>query len=304
MDTIQSLRVFREIVAAGSFVAAAQRLNMSAPMVSKHLAHLEKQLGARLLNRSNRRLSLTELGQTYFDYCLTALDTLQKGQEALLSSEQSPQGVLRVTAPVWFANAQVARILSAYQKRFPDVVLDLSLSNHKVDLVAEGFDLALRVTREPSPHQIARHICPIQFHLVASPAFVARHGAPLTSVDVMRLAAVTPSYLHQDGFEFIGPEGRELLRFRPAMKSDNTNLTYYAVLEGLGLAYLPDWLVADDLASGRLLQLLPDYRQTPQELHAVYASRRYLTPKVRSFIDFLLEWFGGQGRTRAAKSVK
>ncbi len=304
MDTVQSLRVFREIVAAGSFTAAAQRLDMSAPMVSKHMAHLEKQLGARLLNRSSRRLSLTEMGQAYFDYCLQVLDTLQKGQDVLQGSGLSPQGVLRVTAPVWFANAKMARVLHAYQQRFPDVTLDLSLSNHKVDLVAEGFDLALRVTRDPSPHQIARHICAIQFHLVASPDFVQRHGAPRTSVDVMRLGAVTPSYLHQEGFEFIGPEGRELLRFRPVMKSDNTNLTYHAVLEGAGIGYLPDWLIADDLASGRLVRLLPSYHQNPQELHAVYASRRYLTPKVRSFIDFLLETLGESGRTRAAKSVK
>ena len=304
MDTLQSLRVFREIVAAGSFAAAAQRLDMSAPMVSKHLAHLEKQLGARLLNRSSRRLSLTEMGQTYFDYCLHVLETLQKGQDALQDSGLSPQGVLRVTAPVWFANAKMARVLHAYQQRFPDVTLDLSLSNHKVDLVAEGFDLALRVTRDPSPHQIARHLCAIQFHLVASPDFVQRHGAPRTSVDVMRLGAVIPSYLHQDGFEFIGPEGRELLRFRPVMKSDNTNLTYHCVLEGAGIGYLPDWLIADDLAAGRLLRLLPSYHEPPQELHAVYASRRYLTPKVRSFIDFLLETLGESGRTRAAKSVK
>lgn len=304
MDTVQSLRVFREIVAAGSFVAAAQRLDMSAPMVSKHLAHLEKQVGARLLNRSSRRLSLTELGQTYFEYCLQVLDTLQKGQEALAGTGQAPQGLLRVTAPVWFANAKVARLLQGYQQRFPDVMLDMHLSNHKIDLAAEGMDLALRVTREPSPHQIARHICAIAFYLVASPDFVARHGAPRTSVDVMRLAAVTPSYLQQDGFEFVGPEGRELLRFRTAMKSDDTNLTYQAALQGVGLAYLPDWLVADDLLSGRLLRLLPNYNQAPQELHAVYASRRYLTPKVRSFIDYWLQALGTGSRTRVAKSVK
>ncbi|MEZ7810946.1 MULTISPECIES: LysR family transcriptional regulator [Alcaligenes] len=289
MDTIQSLRVFREIVAAGSFAAAAQRLDMSAPMVSKHLANLEKQLGARLLHRSSRRLSLTELGQTYFDYCLQALDTLERGQQALSGSEHLPQGVLRVTAPVWFANRKVAQLLQDYQTRFPEVTLDMSLSNHKVDLVAEGFDLALRVMREPAPHQIARLICPTPFHLVASPEFVAQHGMPRNCAEVMRLPAISPSYLQQPSFEFLGPDGPESLRLNPFMRSDNTNLTYYSALGGAGLAYLPEWLVMDDLENGRLVRLLPDYTEELQQLHAVYASRRYLTPKVRSFIDFLLE---------------
>ncbi|ERT55042.1 LysR family transcriptional regulator [Alcaligenes sp. RM2] len=289
MDTIQSLRVFREIVAAGSFAAAAQRLDMSAPMVSKHLANLEKQLGARLLHRSSRRLSLTELGQTYFDYCLQALDTLERGQQALSGSEHQPQGVLRVTAPVWFANRKVAQLLQDYQTRYPEVTLDMSLSNHKVDLVAEGFDLALRVMREPAPHQIARLICPTPFHLVASPEFVAQHGMPRNCAEVMRLPAISPSYLQQPSFEFLGPDGPESLRLNPFMRSDNTNLTYYSALGGAGLAYLPEWLVMDDLESGRLVRLLPDYTEELQQLHAVYASRRYLTPKVRSFIDFLLE---------------
>lgn len=296
MDTIQSLRVFREIVAAGSFAAAAQRLDMSAPMVSKHLANLEKQLGARLLHRSSRRLSLTELGQTYFDYCLQALDTLERGQQALLSSEHQPQGVLRVTAPVWFANRKVAQLLLDYQMRFPEVTLDMSLSNHKVDLVAEGFDLALRVMREPAPHQIARLICPTPFHLVASPEFVAKHGMPRNCAEVMRLPAISPSYLQQPSFEFLGPEGPESLRLNPLMRSDNTNLTYYSALGGAGLAYLPEWLVMDDLNNGRLLRLLPNYTEELQQLHAVYASRRYLTPKVRSFIDFLLEELAVPGK--------
>lgn len=296
MDTIQSLRVFREIVAAGSFAAAAQRLDMSAPMVSKHLANLEKQLGARLLHRSSRRLSLTELGQTYFDYCLQALDTLERGQQALSGSEHQSQGVLRVTAPVWFANRKVAQLLLDYQMRFPEVTLDMSLSNHKVDLVAEGFDLALRVMREPAPHQIARLICPTPFHLVASPEFVAKHGMPRNCAEVMRLPAISPSYLQQPSFEFLGPEGTESLRLNPLMRSDNTNLTYYSALGGAGLAYLPEWLVMDDLNSGRLLRLLPNYTEELQQLHAVYASRRYLTPKVRSFIDFLLEELAVPGK--------
>ena len=236
MDTIQSLRVFREIVAAGSFAAAAQRLDMSAPMVSKHLANLEKQLGARLLHRSSRRLSLTELGQTYFDYCLQALDTLERGQQALSGSEHQPQGVLRVTAPVWFANRKVAQLLQDYQTRFPEVTLDMSLSNHKVDLVAEGFDLALRVMREPAPHQIARLICPTPFHLVASPEFVARHGMPRNCAEVMRLPAISPSYLQQPSFEFIGPDGPESLRLLiadwmcSASSRDSSTLSFSMIL--------------------------------------------------------------------------
>lgn len=287
MDTLLSLRVFREVVDSGSFVAAAGRLNLSTAMASKHVAHLERQLGARLLNRTSRHLSLTEAGSAYLEQCREALDSLQAGEAALGSSREAPRGVLKVTAPVWCANRRFADVLAAYQRQQPEVVLDIRLENRRVDLAGEGYDLALRVTSDPSPALIVRPLCTLQFHLVATPAFLKREGRPKGPGDVARLGAILPSYVNLDALGVVGPNGRETLRLTAAMKSDDTTLSYHAVHAGIGIAYLPDWLVADDLKRGDLKRVLPGYQGPASTLYAAYTSRKYLTAKVRSFIDFL-----------------
>ncbi|SHH51786.1 LysR substrate-binding domain-containing protein [Pollutimonas bauzanensis] len=293
MDTLLSLRVFCEIAAAGSFVAAAHRLSLSAPMVSKHMAHLERELGVRLLNRTSRRVSLTEAGNLYHEQCRAALETLELAAAAIGRSVEAPRGALKVTAPVWFANPRVVQTMAAYQKQYPDVMLDLRFSNRKVDLAAEGYDLALRVTRDPSPHLIVRRICAIQFHLVAAPAYFKSAGTPESLADLAGYGAILPSYLETEGFEFEGPKGKVLIRLAPLMKSDDSTYSYHAVRAGVGIGFLPGWLVDEDLASGSLVQVLPQYRQAPQELYATYISRKYLTPKVRTFIDFVTQSLGG-----------
>ena len=287
MDTLISLRVFREVVDSGSFVAAANRLNLSTAMASKHVAHLERQLGARLLNRTSRHLSLTEAGSVYLEQCREALDSLRAGASAIGLSQEAPRGVLKVTAPVWCANRRFADALAAYKLEHPDVVVDIRLENRKVDLVEEGYDLALRVTREPSPTLIVRPLCALQFHLVAAPAYLMRVGRPKGIADLERLGAILPTYVNLDGLEVAGPAGKLKLRLHATMKTDDTTLSYHAVHAGLGLAYLPDWLVADDLKRGQLKHVLPGFKTPALTLFAAYTSRKYMTAKVRSFIDFL-----------------
>ncbi|MBP6019768.1 MAG: LysR family transcriptional regulator [Burkholderiaceae bacterium] len=292
MDTLLSLRVFSEIVQAGSFMAAAQRLSLSAPMVSKHMAHLEAQLGARLLNRTSRRISLTEAGALYYEQCREALTTLELAAVAIGRSVEDPRGTLKITAPVWFANPRTVSVLAAYQEQYPEVVLDLGFSNRKVDLAAEGFDLALRVTRDPSPHLIVRPICEIQFYLVAAPSYLQMMGEPASVADLVRYRGIVPNYLGVEGFEFEGPKGKVQIHLKPVMKSDDSTYSYHAVCAGLGVGFLPDWLVGDDLATGNLLRVMPQYQQAPLTLYATYVSRKYLTPKVRTFIDFLTASLG------------
>jgi DNA-binding transcriptional LysR family regulator len=286
MDTLVSLRVFREVVESGSFVAAAGRMNLSTAMASKHVAHLERQLGARLLNRTSRHLSLTEAGSVYLDQCREALDSLQAGEAAIGLSQEAPRGVLKVTAPVWCANRHFADVLAAYKQQHPEVVVDIRLENRKVDLVEEGFDLALRVTREHSPALIVRPLCALQFQLVATPAYLKREGRPKGVADVERLGAILPTYVNIDGLEVTGPSGKLKLHLTPSMKTDDTTLSYHSVHAGLGIAYLPDWLVAADLQSGALKRVLAGYDTPTSTLFAVYTSRKYMTAKVRSFIDF------------------
>ena len=188
---------------------------------------------------------------------------------------------------MWCANRRFADVLTAYKLKHPDVVVDIRLENRKVDLVEEGYDLALRVTREASPTLIVRPLCTLQFHLVATPAYLKRVGRPKSIADLERLGAILPTYVNLDGLEVIAPTGRQKLRLHATMKTDDTTLSYHAVHAGLGLAYLPDWLVADDLNQGQLMRVMPGFDTPPSTLFAAYTSRKYMTAKVRSFIDFL-----------------
>lgn len=287
MDTLTSLRVFREVVDGGSFVAAANRLNLSTAMASKHVAHLERHLGARLLNRTSRHLSLTEAGSAYLEQCREALDSLRAGEAAIGLSQEAPRGVLKLTAPVWCATPRFAAVLAGYKRKYPQVMLDIRLENRRVDLAEEGYDLALRVTRDPSPTLVVRSLCRLKFHLVATPAYLMREGRPKEPADLERLGAIMPSYVNIEGLEVDGPAGKLKLRLNATMKSDDTTLSYHAVHAGLGLAYLPDWLVADDLKQGTLECVLPSHATPAFTLFAAYTSRKYLTAKVRSFIDFV-----------------
>jgi len=303
MDRLTGLRVFREVVEAGSFSAAATRLSLSAPMASKHVAQLERELGARLLNRSSRKLSLTDAGELYYAQCREALDTLEAAEAALRQSSQAPRGPLKVSAPVWCANRRFAEALVAYRQACPDVLVDMRLENRQIDLVAEGYDLALRATREPSPALIARPLCALRFHLVASPAYLALEGAPRDPADLARCGAVVPNYLNIDGLELQGPAGKARIRFRAVMRSDDSTLTYHAVHAGMGVAFLPEWTVGDDLAAGRLTAVLPAYTLPPLTLYAVYTSREYMTPKLRTFIDFFSAALGGSGSAAPSASA-
>ncbi len=296
MDTLTSLRAFRHVAESGSFTAAAARTGISLAMTSKHVAHLERQLGVRLLNRSSRHVSLTEAGAVYFEHCREALDSLDGAAAQLGEGNEEPRGSLRLTAPVWCSTGYFARLLAGYRKRFPKVVLDLHLSNRKVDLASEAFDLALRVTNEPAPHLIVRPICDIRFHAVATPELMAayRDRQPAAAetdaggLDLSRLDAILASYLPPSStLAVTGPSGQFGARVNTIMKSDNTGLTYECVLAGMGAALLPEWLVQHDLAVGRLVPVAPQYAPISVTLQAAYTSRKYLTPKVRSFIDYL-----------------
>ena len=291
MDRMTSLRVFREVVEAGSFVAAAERLGLSAPMVSKHVAQLEKSLGARLLHRSSRHLSLTEAGTGWYEQSRRALDLLDAAEAAISQTHDTPRGQLRVSAPVWCATPRFARVLADYREKYPEVLVDMHLENRKVDLAADGYDLALRATQEPSPALIARPLCQVPFYLAGTPAYIeSMGGLPALPADLAKLGAIVPSYVNLENLELKGPGGRMFpLRLSPAMRSDDTTLSLHAVHANMGIAFMPLWLIEEDLASGRLLRLLPEFDFGPLRLFAVYTSRQYMSPKLRTFIDFLSE---------------
>ena len=289
---LTGIRVFQVIVEAGSFSAAADRLGMAPPMVSKHIARLERALGARLLNRTSRSMSLTEAGTAFYAQGRQALELLDAAASSVGHGQQQPQGELRISAPVWCATPRFASLLADYRRGCPEVRLDLHLDNNMVDLVSDGFDVALRMTAEPAPQLIARPLCQMAFHWVAAPGLLhdLDHGAGLAG-ERPPIPVILPNYVPLDRMKARLQEGMGR-RIDPIMKSSDTTLSYHAMAAGIGAAFMPAWLVDDCLAAGRLVRLPVDtgYVNT---LYAVYASRRQMPLKVRSFIDFLAERLGG-----------
>jgi len=289
MDTLFSLKVFAQIVENGSFTRAAECLGISTAMASKHLTHLEKQLGIRLMQRNSRRLSLTAEGESYYQQSREALALLDNAAAQAGSGRETPQGQLRLTAPIWCANPTFAAWMREYRAQYPEVSLDIILDNGMRDLIGEGIDLALRVSRTPSPSLVVRPLFAVRFVLVAAPAYIRRHGMPQTPADAAAHPAVLPSYTDISRMHCNCGEESASLHLNSVLQSNNTLMLQQLLRAGSGIGYLPQWLAADDLAAGRLVQLLPQWQFNRITLYAAYPDRRHLSAKIRSFIDFLVE---------------
>ena len=290
MDTLFSLKVFREVVRQGSFTRAADKLGISTAMTSKHVSHLESHIGAKLLQRNSRNLCLTEAGAEYHRECGYALETLETAAERAAGGTEKPQGLLRVTMPMWFANHHVCGWLAEYCRLYPAVSLDLILDNRKIDLVAEGVDLALRVSSiDLPPTLIVRPLSEIVFYLVGETGYLQRHGTPATPQEILTHNFVQASYVDMEHIKISRDGEHFTLAPNSTIRADNTLMVREMVLAGGGLGCLPVWTVKRDLDSGRLVRLLPKWRILSATLYAAYADRAFLSAKIRSFIDFLVE---------------
>ncbi len=292
MDQLTSMQVFQAVVDGGSFAQAGARLGISPPMVSKHVAQLERRLGARLLNRSSRHLSLTEAGQRWYAQSKQALAMLDAAAQEIGQHSDTPRGQLKISAPVWCATPRMAQILAGYRHRYPEVLVDIHLDNHKIDLATGGYDMVLRAATEPAPHLIARPLCEVAFYLVATPAYLQQAGYPQQPPDLAQHAAVVPSYVSTANLQLTQGNRITPLHLTPALLSDDSNLSLHAVRAGMGIGFLPQWLVDEDVAAGRLERVLPQWNALTVTLYAIYTSRRYLAPKVRSFIDWVVGELG------------
>jgi DNA-binding transcriptional LysR family regulator len=289
MDTLVSIRVFCAVAELKSFTAAAERLAMSPAMTSKHVMHLEAHLSARLLNRTSRHVSLTETGALYFEQARQMMEGLDEVEAAVSQTALAPKGRLRLSAPVWMANPLFAGVLADYRARYPEVTLEVDLSGRLVNLVEEGFDLALRVTASPDPGLIVRTIADAPFYFVASRKLLESRGRPASPDELKGAPLLAYSFVYADGAVTLENEqGRQTIKLIPVLQSANETLLHHACLHGMGFTFLPKWLVSDDLAEGRLERVLPDKLFFAGRLLAVYPSRKYLSLKVRSFLDFVV----------------
>ncbi|RKP55786.1 LysR family transcriptional regulator [Pararobbsia silviterrae] len=292
MDKFREMLAFAAVVDAGSFVGAADTLHTSKAAVSRHVNDLEQRLGVRLLNRTTRKLSLTDDGLNFLPQCKDILAAIEQAEAQLSSQSAEASGMLRVSAPVTFGILHLATLWGAFLDAHPKVTLDVSLSDRTVDLVEEGFDAAIRISGAPHPTLIERKLATTQIVACASPAYLARHGTPERPEDLVSHDIVSYSYWSsRDEWTFTGPKGPISVRTRSRMVANNGDTCLAAALDHQGIILQPDFLVAEPLRAGALVALMPGYRAPEIGIYAVYASRKQLPLKVRRLIDFLVDAF-------------
>lgn len=294
MDLFRAVRVFTQVVESKSFVRAAERLDVSTTAVSRHVAELEDHLHARLLQRTTRRISLTEAGRRFHERCVQILADLDEAGHEVAQEAAEPRGTIRLTTSVNFGTHQVTPAIAAFLARHPGVKFDVSLSDRIVDIVEEGFDLAIRIGGAGSQNLVARKLGEMRLVACASPGYLARHGAPAAPEDLARHNCLTYEYALRDAWTFRDASGREhAVRVAGSLNSNNGELLAAAAVQGVGITLEPDFIVGPELKKGRLVPVLEGFEAPASPIYAVYPSRRHLPAKVRAFVDFLAGRFTG-----------
>lgn len=295
MDRFRAFEVFAAVVGKGSFLQAAKALNTSPANVTRYVGELEAHLGARLLNRTSRRLSLTESGQALYERCRSILDEVTEAEAIVSASALRPRGRLRLNAPLSFGVLHLAPLWPRFAERYPEVEFDVSLIDRVVDIVEEGYDLAIRISRAGPMTHVARKLAASHNIVCASPEYLARHGAPATPDDLARHVCVGYSHAFTaNDWHLLDANGAlHVTKVSYAMISNNGDTARAAALAGMGIIWQPTFIVGPDLKAGRLIRVLPDYHMPDIDVLAIYPSRRHLSAKVRVMVDFLAESFAG-----------
>ncbi len=295
MDKFQEMRTFVAVVDAGSFVGAAEGLNLSKTAVSRLVADLEARLGVRLLHRTTRKLSLTPEGEVFYERCQQLVDGVAEAEAELSTHTGEAIGQLRVNVPVSFGLLHMAPLWPAFMALHPRVVLDVTLSDRVVDLIDEGIDVAVRIARLQVSTLISRQLTSTRLMLCASPEYLRRHGTPTHPSELAHHAVIAYSLLAMgDVWEFAGPNDSAnpiSVKVSPRMRTNSGDTCTAAALQHMGMVLQPSFLVGAHLASGALVEVMPEYRSIELGVYAVYPSKKHLTPKVRVLIDFLVEAF-------------
>lgn len=292
MDKFQEMQSFVAVVDAGSFVRAADVLDTSKAAVSRHVADLEQRLGVRLLNRTTRKLSLTDDGQTFYHQCTEIIAALDDAEGELSSRSAEASGLVRISAPVTFGILHLAPLWGVFLNQHPKVTLDVSLSDRTVDLVEDGFDLAIRVSQTPHPSLIGRKLATTRMVMCASPKYLKRKGTPRHPHDLMHHDVISYSYWYtRDEWKFDGPDGPVAVKTNPRLHANSGDTCRAAALAHQGIILQPDFLIREDLRAGTLKEIMPTYKTGELGIYAMYASRRQLPLKLRHLIDFLVEAF-------------
>jgi DNA-binding transcriptional LysR family regulator len=293
IDIVTGMRVFTTVVDIGSFAGAADKLDLSRGMATRYVAQLETHLGVRLLNRSTRKLSLTEAGSNYYQRATQVLAMVEEAENSVAQNASTPRGILRVTSSVAFGVHHLGWAITEYLQTYPDVQVEVTLNDRAVDLIEEGFDLAIRVAREIDPGLIARKLTYARMVACASPGYLKQHGIPKSPEDLTSHNCLSYTYWSQGNewrFRRKGVERK--VRVSGNLHGNNGDILIEAAIEGLGVILQPTFLAYEALRQGKLVRILADWETDNLTVFAVYPNRQFLPPKVRSFIDFLTERLG------------
>lgn len=289
MDALSDIAVFVQVVESGSFTAAAERLSLSKGVVSKYVSRLEQRLGARLLHRTTRRLSLTEVGRSFYARSRHALQEIEEAEAEVSRLQGEPRGTLRINAPMSFGVLHVAPAVPDFLSQFPELSVDMNLDDRKVDVIQGGFDVSIRITDMPDSSLIARRLGPCRHAIVASPGYLEQHGTPRHPEDLRHHNVLTYEYQASAQEWHFGVPGDKPISVpvHGKMQMNNSLALREAVLRGAGLTRTPTFVVGQDLKEGTLVPVLTGFPTLEVSIYVVYPQRKHLAPKVRAFVDFM-----------------
>ena len=292
MDKFQEITTFTAVVDAGSFVKAADRLNMSKAAVSRHLVDLETRLGIRLLHRTTRKLSLTEEGELFYERCKEILETIESAENEITSHTEDVSGQIRINAPFSFGLRKLAPLWGIFHQKYPKVTLDVVLSDRLVDVVDEGYDIAIRIAALTNSTMVSKKLTTTRIILCASPTYLKEHGTPKKPADLMNHQVINYSYwAGKEEWSFDGPNGGESVNIKPFMQTNNGDTCLSAALAHQGIVLQPSFIVGDAIRAGDLVEIMPKYKSIELGIYAIFPTRKHIAPKVRVLIDFLVDYF-------------
>lgn len=293
MDKLLAMRVFVAVVESGSFSRAAEQLRLSSTAASRHVAELEKHLGAQLLQRSTRRLNLTGIGADYYDRCRTILADVEEAEAQAATSEKQPRGTLRISLPHSFGLHYFAPLVPEFCERYPDLQLELNFSDRTIDLVEEGIDMAVRITNQLKTSLVARKLAPARIVCCAAPIYLARHGTPQSPEDLRVHNCITYSYAPSANLWTFIKNGKEVnVHVKGTLRANSGDMSRIAALNGLGITNLPDFLIHDDLQAGSLVPLLADAEMPELNVYAVYLPGARRATRIKVMVEYLWEALG------------
>lgn len=292
LPSLVAMVAFARVVEVGSFTSAARELGLSTPVVSKRIGALEEELGTRLLHRTTRKLSLTEAGTAFYQHCARVIEEAKMAEDAVARLNESPRGLLRITAPVSFGSNQIAPAIPEFLARYPEVRVEMILSDRIVDLAEEGFDLAIRQTNDPQENLVAKRLATIKKPVCASPEYWRKFGKPTTPEDLSDHNCILyASVPVNDAWSFSGPVGEKNVKVSGNFTVNNAQAMLEAGVGGLGVIRLTSIIVSREIESGRLESVLEEYASTGTDIYMMYLPNRYVSKKARAFIDFFTEWY-------------